>query len=244
VRGTSYTAFVDPSGGAQDAFALAIAHQETRDGREVSILDHLTARRPPFSPESVVAEFCATLAAYEITTVHGDRYGGEWPREAFRTHGVSYTPSERTKSEIYKELLPLLTSGRAEMLDHAQMAAEFLGLERRTARGGRDSIDHPPGGHDDLANAVSGALVLVNAAPTVGMLFLDDPDEPARPLTGQLHDAMPEMFRPPPDDDLVCGTCSWFVGGRCTNEDGPWSGHRVEATSPMCSYYDPIPSDE
>jgi hypothetical protein len=24
-------------------------------------------------------------------------------------------------------------------------------LERRTSRGGRDSIDHPPGGHDDLA---------------------------------------------------------------------------------------------
>jgi hypothetical protein len=29
-------------------------------------------------------------------------------------------------------------------------------LERRTARGGRDSIDHPPGQHDDLANAVAG----------------------------------------------------------------------------------------
>ena len=27
---------------------------------------------------------------------------------------------------------------------------------RRTARGGRDSIDHAPGGHDDLANAVAG----------------------------------------------------------------------------------------
>ena len=34
------------------------------------------------------------------------------------------------------------------------------GLERRTARGGRDSIDHAPGGHDDLANAVAGAAAL------------------------------------------------------------------------------------
>jgi hypothetical protein len=34
------------------------------------------------------------------------------------------------------------------------------GLERRTARGGRDSIDHAPGGHDDLANAVAGAVAL------------------------------------------------------------------------------------
>jgi hypothetical protein len=31
-----------------------------------------------------------------------------------------------------------------------------VGLERRTARGGRDSIDHAPGAHDDLANAVAG----------------------------------------------------------------------------------------
>jgi hypothetical protein len=33
-------------------------------------------------------------------------------------------------------------------------------LERRTARGGKDSIDHSPGQHDDVANAVAGALVL------------------------------------------------------------------------------------
>jgi hypothetical protein len=35
-----------------------------------------------------------------------------------------------------------------------------VSLERRTARGGRDTIDHPPGGHDDVANAVAGACTL------------------------------------------------------------------------------------
>ncbi len=39
------------------------------------------------------------------------------------------------------------------------MEAQLCGLERRTSRGGRDSIDHGPGGHDDLSNAVAGALV-------------------------------------------------------------------------------------
>ena len=38
--------------------------------------------------------------------------------------------------------------------------AQLCGLDRRTARGGRDSIDHAPGGHDDLANAVAGAAAL------------------------------------------------------------------------------------
>jgi hypothetical protein len=40
--------------------------------------------------------------------------------------------------------------------------AELAALERRTARGGRDSIDHAPGGHDDLTNAACGALVLAS----------------------------------------------------------------------------------
>jgi hypothetical protein len=39
------------------------------------------------------------------------------------------------------------------------LANQLCGLERRTARGGRDSIDHAPGAHDDLANCVAGAIV-------------------------------------------------------------------------------------
>ena len=36
----------------------------------------------------------------------------------------------------------------------------FCNLERRTGRGtGRDIVDHPPNGHDDLANVVAGVLV-------------------------------------------------------------------------------------
>jgi hypothetical protein len=36
---------------------------------------------------------------------------------------------------------------------------QLVGLERRTARGGKDSIDHCPGAHDDVANAAAGAIV-------------------------------------------------------------------------------------
>ena len=57
----------------------------------------------------------------------------------------------------------LLTSGRAELLDHERTTRQLLALERRTTRAGRDLIDHPPGGHDDLANAVCGSLTLAAA---------------------------------------------------------------------------------
>jgi hypothetical protein len=37
-------------------------------------------------------------------------------------------------------------------------------LERRTARSGKDSIDHAPNGHDDVANAVAGVASLLAAS--------------------------------------------------------------------------------
>jgi hypothetical protein len=40
-------------------------------------------------------------------------------------------------------------------------------LERRVARSGKDSIDHPPGGHDDVANACAGVLVAVAGQPDI-----------------------------------------------------------------------------
>jgi hypothetical protein len=40
----------------------------------------------------------------------------------------------------------------------SRLVSQLCGLERRTARGGRDSIDHPPGAHDDLANSAAGAV--------------------------------------------------------------------------------------
>jgi hypothetical protein len=151
-----YVAFVDPSGGSADAMTLAIAHMD----REMAALDLVREVRPPFSPESVVDEFASILHSYRVSRVVGDRYAGEWPRERFRKRDIEYVTSERTKSDLYQALLPLINSGRAELLDLPRLIGQLCNLERRTARGGRDSIDHPPSQHDDLANAAAGALVL------------------------------------------------------------------------------------
>jgi hypothetical protein len=84
-----------------------------------------------------------------VNTVHGDRYGGEWPAQRFQAHGIIYKAAEQTKSDLYRDLLPLVNAARVELLDMPRLHAQLLGLERRTARGGRDSIDHAPGAHDD-----------------------------------------------------------------------------------------------
>lgn len=167
VSGVHYSAFVDPSGGSQDSMTLAISHHEGGEDEGFGVIDATREVKPPFSPEGVVRDFCSLLAAYGIHQVTGDRYAGEWPREQFRKHGVSYEISEKTRSDLYRDMLPSLNSGRVALLDDDRLVSQIVGLERKVARGGRESIDHAPGGHDDLANAVAGALSLVKTVNAV-----------------------------------------------------------------------------
>ena len=164
--GTRYFAFTDPSGGSADSFTLAIAHREA----DTAILDAIREVRPPFSPEAAVEAIVQLLRRYRVSTVTGDRYGGEWPREQFRKNGIGYEPSALPKSDLYVALLPAINSRQVDLLDHPKLIAQLCSLERRTARGGRDSIDHSPGGHDDLANCLAGVIVKAlapNRAPQI-----------------------------------------------------------------------------
>lgn len=167
-QAVQYEAFVDPSGGSADSFTLAVGHHEERDGQPVAVVDLVRERRPPFSPEQVVSEFSEVLKTYRLTRVTGDRYAGEWPRESFRRHGVTYELAPKPKSDLYRDCLAIINSGRVELLDHPRLIAQLVGLERRTARGGRDSIDHAPGQHDDLANVVAGLAVGLASAQRRG----------------------------------------------------------------------------
>jgi len=172
VQDVRYEAFADPSGGSSDSFTLAIGHTED-NGHPVAVVDAIRERRPPFSPEAVVEEYASLLKSYGIRSVVGDRYAGEWPREAFQRHGITYEPSAKPKSDLYRNALPLLNAGRIELLDDDRLVAQIVGLERRTARGGRDSIDHAPNQHDDLANVVAGLAVslAINRAKQVSAVW-------------------------------------------------------------------------
>jgi hypothetical protein len=154
----SYVGHVDPSGGSADSMTLAVAHLDA-DG--VAILDAIREVKPPFSPDAVVEEFAALLKSYGISRVTGDAYAGEWPRERFAVHGIAYDVSKKNTSTIYGEFLPALNARRVQLLDLPRLVGQLVGLERRTARAGRDSIAHAPGSHDDVANAACGALVQV-----------------------------------------------------------------------------------
>jgi hypothetical protein len=161
---TKYTAFIDPSGGGQDSFTLAIAHTELNGNFRV--LDLVRERRPPFSPDEVVAEISALIKAYRCFEVVSDRFSRQWVQDSFKGHGINVQFSPLSASELYLEFLPMVTARSCELPDNKRLIGQLANLERRVRSGGRDLIAHFPGQHDDLANSAAGALYFTSKSLT------------------------------------------------------------------------------
>jgi hypothetical protein len=146
-----YVAGGDISGGRIDAGGLAVAH---RDGQRV-IIDFCRRYPAPHDPAVVARKVAADLAPYGLTQIYCDNYGAELARSIYAEAGLTLVSADVNRSEAYLHLLPLLTMGRIELPPEPRLRQELLGLERRTARSGKDSVDHRPGAHDDLANSVA-----------------------------------------------------------------------------------------
>jgi hypothetical protein len=162
--GVTYHAFTDAAGGTgKDAFSLCIAHREPNG---VVVIDFLRERLPRFAPAEVVKEYAEILKLYGITSVTGDRYSSGWNADEWARSGIRYRPSERTKSELYLAALPMLLSAQVRLIDNEKMRRQFVGLERRVHANGKESVDDAgANSHDDLANCLSGALVLAAKTP-------------------------------------------------------------------------------
>jgi hypothetical protein len=158
---------------------IAIGHHDYN--KQSVIVDCIREARPKFSPELVTAEFAKLCKTYRINKIYGDRYAGVWPVEQFQRFNILFEQSAKPKSDLYLDLLPLINSRRIQLLDNAKLISQLVGLERRTSRGGKDSIDHSPGSHDDIANAVAGlASITINSNQLNYSGYLDarDDDDP------------------------------------------------------------------
>ena len=162
IPGVRYFCFIDASGGVSDAYTLAIAH---RDANGMAILDCIREIMPPFNAEQATAELAGIVRSYRCSEVTGDAYGQVWVVNAWERNHIKLNHTERDRSAIYQDTIPLFTSGRVRLLDDAKLVTQLSQLERRPMVGGRDRIDHPKGKsyHDDIANSVSGALTLAAA---------------------------------------------------------------------------------
>jgi hypothetical protein len=162
VPGTQYFAFCDMSGGRKDAFALSIGHNENG----VAIIDRIELRKPQ-DPAKVCDDFTLVLKHFGLSRLSGDRYAGEWPRSAFNKRGINYEICKTDKNDIFLHFQPIVSMHKVRLLDSEVLKTQLLCLERKTASGGKDRIEHPRGLHDDLCNAVAGCAVSLIMGSTV-----------------------------------------------------------------------------
>ena len=153
VPGRHYYGFVDLSGGRSDSSVLAIGHTEGR----MRLLDLIREIPAPHSPQAAIEEFAGLCERYYLKRVVSDKYSADFAIDAFRAHRITLEQTAPVRSELYIELLPLITSRECSLLDHDGLVSQLSNLERRNS-GNRPIIDHPANGHDDIANAVAGCL--------------------------------------------------------------------------------------
>ena len=59
----------------------------------------------------------------------GDHYDGEFVKEPFRRHGISYEVCKQPKSDLFRDMLPLLNAGHITLPRHDRLIAQIVGLE-------------------------------------------------------------------------------------------------------------------
>jgi hypothetical protein len=156
VPGIRYVGFIDASSGRSDSYTAAIA---SRDG-DLGILHSVIEIPAPADPVKATATVAAAMRNYSINQVWGDRYAVGFVAAELGRHGLTLQHTTKSRSDLYRELLPALRSQRIRLLDSERAVSQFAALERRALSAGGERIDHPANGKDDLSNAIAGALVM------------------------------------------------------------------------------------
>jgi hypothetical protein len=157
--GIQYVGFIDASSGRSDSYTAAVA---SRDG-DILILHCVIEIPAPCDPVQATAQIASVLKSYGIKEVFGDRYAVGFVSSELARYGLTLQHTGKSRSDLYRELLPALRSRRVRLLDNERAILQFASLERRALPAGNERIDHPAygGAKDDVSNAIAGALVML-----------------------------------------------------------------------------------
>jgi hypothetical protein len=156
--GVQYIAYCDTSSGSgSDAFACAIGHKARDEDRDLCVIDFILVQRPPFNPVDLIAALAEHLKGWGIHEVMGDQYGKPFI-SIFAKNGISYVTTPIDTSAVYLHALPVWTSNSVLMLDHQVAIDQTANLRRKLGSGGRETVDHPRGLHDDIAVVIAGLI--------------------------------------------------------------------------------------
>jgi hypothetical protein len=181
--GITYRCGVDHASGIDggDSFAVAISH---KTGDSI-LIDAVREVRPPFNPAIVVSEVVLPLCKnYDVHTVYADHYAVGFIENLVRSAGLHFEPTMKTRSELYlSPLTPLLNSRRITLPRNERLVNQICALERSVVRSGRDTVDHPRGGHDDVACAIAIAAELAHSYTAFDLFQLVDGEPRASQLS-------------------------------------------------------------
>ena len=149
-----YSAFFAVPGSTSEKPALAIAHLSLDNTAILDFLEEFPANQ---DLNISIEAASRILNFYSLSKIDGDHFAGVWPREYFSKHGVIYEPIKLTQPEVYRDFMPMLTSGEVELLDNPKLIQQFNALERSVTKVGRDSVGTNLS--DNLARAVASLIV-------------------------------------------------------------------------------------
>lgn len=155
-EGYRYYCFVDVSGARSDSFTFAISHIE----EEKIVIDVAYEKIPKYDIDQQIGICSDYMRKFKISQVVGDRYGGEFPIQGFKKQGMQYIQSDLVKSDLYLEFQIICNLQNVILLDNDRTKRQFMILERKAGKSGKDSVEKPRNTHDDIANAISGVAVM------------------------------------------------------------------------------------
>ena len=108
----------------------------------------------------IIAELAQLCKCYGVYEVYGDRYAIGFHEFEWRRHRIRFIACERTTSETYMALLPLLLAQRVSLINNATGRNQLASLERHVGATDRESVRHPQhaSAHDDVAAAIAGVI--------------------------------------------------------------------------------------
>ena len=159
--GRRYHAFADASAGRHDAFCSPSGTARARRARRPGSATSSGAARPRSIPRAVAQEYAHLAREYGCSKDHRRQLRWRVGLRCLPRCGIKYERSPLPKSRLVSG-----SAARTSIVARFQspitryLLRELRGLERRTHRSGKDSVDHGSHGSDDFANALCGALYI------------------------------------------------------------------------------------
>ena len=178
----SYVAALDAAyKGDRFAFTVVSVRREEKETKIEQVHQMVWERRSrkdEVDLREVGHHISKIVTKYNLDIVYADQYGYIPLRELFKDrHNITleeYPFTAQSKKLIYKNLQTLIDQGDVKLLDDRHLVGELVSMELEITEAGQIKIYHPPGKHDDRADAF--ALACYKGVEKAEMLFSIEPE--------------------------------------------------------------------